>query len=317
MLTHASPYRLFGACLIAAALLLWGSVASAQRSIGFLRAPALAAIDEKTADTDYTEEESFNLERNLIFFEATVDGRPGNFILDTGAPTLIVNHRGKTEEEGTRTGLGAGGDVTLTDHRVERFEMGGRTTANYWAIGLDLRDLEARMDQRVDGFVGYDLINTGELRIDYRTERFQLLKSTRRPEHLGKSPRAVLKFSLVDHLPVVWLRIGKKKYYFAVDTGAGSNLIDRDALPVEAYQATESIINIQGLDGNDTDCPTIEVAPPANLPSAGAESLRFVAMPLDHLRTEGGVHLAGILGSEFLSRYTVGIDYRRQKLYLW
>ena len=39
-------------------------------------------------------------------------------------------------------------------------------------------------------------------------------------------------------------------------------------------------------------------------------------MDLSHLHHDGQ-QLAGILGSAFLSRYTVGIDYRRRKVYLW
>ncbi|MBB4077576.1 hypothetical protein GGR28_000177 [Lewinella aquimaris] len=316
MLIPSSTYRRLLCCLLAVGVVMWGNEGMAQRSVGFLRTTPSETGGEEIIEKRYTEEESFTLARNLIFFVATVDGEPGNYILDTGAPSLIVNHRGTAEEETTRTGIGAGGDVALTDHRVSQFEMGGRTTDNYWAIGLDLRDLEERMDQRVDGFVGYDLINTGELRIDYDDETFQLLKSTRRPQHLGKSPRAVLRFTLVDHLPIVQLNIGKKKYYFAVDTGAGSNLIDRKLVETDEVTETHEMINIQGLDGNDADCPTVRIDAPDNLPD-GAEPLRFVAMDLDHLHTGGGVPLAGILGSEFLSRYTVGIDYRRQKVYLW
>ncbi len=313
---NLSPLRHLPYCPLAVVCLLWTGILTAQRSIGFLRNESHVSVREAAASGAESPVEAFTFSRNLIFFEAVVDGHPGNFILDTGAPTLIVNDRGAGAGMGSHTGVGAGGSVQLTDHRISSFEMGGRAIDNYWAVGLDLRDMERRTNARIDGFVGYDLLNSGELRIDYGRRTFQLLPSLRRPTHAGRVPRAVLKFVLVDHLPVVQVRIEGKKYYFAIDTGAGSNLID-DALTGGAFtQPTGALINIQGLDGNPVDCPLVTLAGTNSLP-AGPQALEFVGIDLKHLQRKGSLPLAGILGSVFLSQYTVGIDYRRHKLYLW
>ncbi len=261
--------------------------------------------------------QSFTFERNLIFFDALVDGRPGRFILDTGAPSLIMNDRGQSRVAGSYTGLGAGGEVRLSDHRVDHFEMGGRRVKNYWAIGLDLSAFEERTDRRIDGFVGYDLLNRGELRIDYGQETFELLRSVRRPIHKGRAPRAVLKFFLLDHLPVVQLDLNGRKWYFALDTGAGANLLDEAVVSSVAAHATANGMNVQGLDGAAADCPVVATPLPSGLPVTGAGAVEFVAMDVAHLQQPQGVQLAGVLGSAFLSRYTVGIDYRRRRVYLW
>ncbi len=303
-------------CLLAVGCLLGSAGLTGQRSIGFLRDGVPVDKRDRTIDDPESPVESFTFSRNLIFFEAVVDGHPGSFILDTGAPTLIVNDRGAGAGARRHTGVGAGGTVQLTDHRVTRFEMGGRAVDNYWAVGLDLRDLERRTNERIDGFVGYDLLNSGELRIDYDRQTFQLLSSSRRPTHAGRAPRAMLKFVLVDHLPVVQVKIDGQKYYFAVDTGAGSNLIDEALAERTRTQATGGMINIQGLDGKPVDCPIVTLSGTNTLPG-GSPALEFVSIDLRHLQRAGSLPLDGILGSVFLSRYTVGIDYRRRKLYLW
>ncbi len=315
MLSQSYPLRHLS-CLLVLVCLAWSGECVGQRAVGFLRGDApVDKGDRRPADPE-SAVENFTFSRNLIFFEAVVDGRTGKFILDTGAPSLIVNDRGAGAGLPSRAGLGAGGAVRLTDHRVAHFEIGGRSIDNYWAVGLDLRPMERRTNERIDGFVGYDMINSGELRIDYGRHTFQLLPSRRHPTYDGNSPRAVLKFTLVDHLPVVQVKLAGKKYYFAIDTGAGSNLVDASLARGDLARATGELINIQGLDGNSVDCPIVTLAAANDLVGATA-GLEFVGIDLTHLQSEGSLPLAGILGSVFLSRYTVGIDYRRHKIYLW
>ena len=242
--------------------LLAGQVGNAQRTVNLLSTSSdlIRTSAERAAASAGAE--AFVFERNLIFFEALVDGRPGNFILDTGAPTLLVNNRGEAGAGSNYTGYGSGGAVALTDHRVGQFEMSGLSVQNYWAIGVDLRSMEARVGLPIDGMVGYDLLNDGELRIDYSARSFRLLPSQRRPVHEAVAPRAVLKFSLVDHLPVVRIRINGKRYDFAIDTGAGSNLVDANIAKKLELSPTGEAMDIQGLDGRSVEAPLLTLPSP-------------------------------------------------------
>lgn len=287
-------------------------LATAQASVAVLSSAGEGHRYGKSADrTDAVVSESFTLRRNLICFEATVDGQLGNYILDTGAPSLIINHRGNGERVTEHQGVGSGGSVALSDYRVGSFEMAQRSIKNYWAIGLDLRSFEARTGQRIDGFVGYDLLNTGELRIDYGKETFTLRKSRRRPLHEGSAPAHVLPLELVGHLPVVTLTVGDQKLRFILDTGAGANLLN-DAATLSSVTPTGSVLNIQGLDGVPADHPVVSL-----VTGISPQAIDLVYMPLGHLQTEGQTAVDGILGAPFLSAFTVGIDYRRRRVYLW
>jgi len=314
MLNQRNRHMPFSASrtLLVAVLWLCVSWAGAQDAVAVLKAASVNAPDAVSSAP--ANEQAFEFTRNLIFFPAVIDGREGKFILDTGAPTLLLNSRGNVTGQPATTGLAAGGTVALTNQRVASFEMSGRSLGKRWALALDLRGMEARTGETIDGFVGHDLLRNGEVRINYPGRKFQLLKSVRNPRHEGRAPVRELKFEYVDHLPVITLRVGKRKLRFAIDTGAGVNLIDPAF--VGLYQPTGEEMNIQGLDGANANHKVVRFS--ANpLTGTNRTDVTCVAMDLSHLQSPGESTIAGILGSDFLSDYVVGVDYRRRKIYLW
>ena len=288
------------------ALLSLPAALSGQGEVGVLRATLLDTEGEEAGGA--AGEEVFTFTRNLIFFTGELDGKPGQFILDTGAPSLLVNTRGRGAG-GAHRGTALGGELPLRHHRIESFRLAGREIGRRWVLGSDLRAMEARTGHRIDGYVGYDLLHSAALRIDYAAATFSLRKSERRPRHRGRAPSHDLRLTFSDHLPVVTLTVGGRKLRFAVDTGAGSNLIDpRHA---ELFAATDRLANLQGLDGRAATYPIFTTD------LLEAPAVDFVALPLDELQSPDGPPLAGILGSDFLSRFTAEVDYRRRRLHLW
>ncbi len=293
-------------------LLLCPFWARTQDAVSFLKAETVdATAGEATLAAG--NEQPFNFARNLIFFNASVDGNPGKYILDTGAPTLLLNNRGVVGTNQQSSGQAAGGDVALAAQRIESFEMGGRSLGKHWALALDLRSMESRTGKRIDGYVGHEFLRGGEVRINFPARKFQLLRSNRFPHHGGQSPHTILRFEYIDHLPVITVKVGKRKLRFAVDTGAGTNLID------EKYRKltlpTGGRMNIQGLDGGNADHDIVSLA---GLPcQEETTTTNFVVMDLSHLQAVGQPPIAGILGSVYLANHVVGIDYRRRKLYFW
>lgn len=299
-------------CLLAG-LLLCVSWARTQDAVYLLK-----ALDENSLPREASAEraatQSFEFHRNLIFFPALMDGKQGTFILDTGAPTLLVNSRNEPLVPSDATGLGTGGEVRLAHRKVQSLEFGGQHLGKRWALALDLRSMEARTGRSIDGFIGYDLLLRQELRIDYAAREFSLLKSSREPLHAERAPDVVFNLEFVDHLPVLRLKVGNRKLRFILDTGAASNLLDRRYSPLA--DLTGGQINIQGLDGHNADHDLVRLDEISGL-ELDQEQRSFVSMDLSHLQSSGDPQLAGVLGSSFLERYVVGIDYRRQKLYLW
>lgn len=308
---HKSGFTSF---LLTFLLLLCGTRARSQDAVFVLKAAREGAADAPAVTVGQTGEQAFDLHRNLIFFPALLDGRPGSFILDTGAPTLLLNGRAEIPAAASQTGFGTGGEVGYDHHRVGSLEFAGRRHGTVWALTLDLRALEARTGRSIDGFVGYEQLLNRELRIDYPGETFSVRRSERRPTHTGRAPDHVFDLDFDGHLPVVTLKLGKQKLRFILDTGAATNLLDPRYVPLS--EPTSDRMSIQGIDGTDRDCPVVALPPVTDL-ILDAIQRRFVAMPLDHLCTDDRRPVAGILGATFLNPYCVGIDYRRGKLYLW
>jgi hypothetical protein len=270
------------------------------------------------ASTDYkaTVDQPFIFSRNLIFFSARINGENGNFVLDTGAPALLLNNRGNDHQgHPASMGVGAGGSVALTNQRVESFEIGDNNLGKRWALTLDMRSMEQRTGQTIDGFVGHELFDNKEVRINFPDRKFSLQKPVRHPLHEGKEPRKVLNFDFVDHLPVITVKVGKRKLRFAIDTGAGVNIIDEGKK--ELFQAVGEQMDIQGFDGNSTVNNVVTIPGLSIVGAEEQEDISFVSMDLTHLQAPAGVPISGIIGSSFLHNYVVGIDYRRRKLYFW
>ena len=111
--------------LVVLLVLLCFDSARTQDAVSVLKATFDA---DRIASTDYaaTTEQPFIFSRNLIFFPARINGRTGNFVLDTGAPALLLNNRGNDlQGHPAPMGVAAGGNVALTNQLVESFEIGG------------------------------------------------------------------------------------------------------------------------------------------------------------------------------------------------
>ena len=84
----------------------------------------------------------FQKKRGLIFVKALLNGEKKNFILDTGAPSLILNSA-YTEEGNLSDSLDAvGGSVSTRKVQVESFDWAGIRQINFETISMDLSHLE-------------------------------------------------------------------------------------------------------------------------------------------------------------------------------
>lgn len=308
---NPADYKLLLLWLLLLCLPLWG-----QNDLAILK------IAEPTPDKiDLLEPESsalvlpFELRRNLIWVTATVNQQSGSFILDTGAPTLLLNNHGE-QAEPSIYGIGSGGSVALQKEKVASFQLAGVEHGNQPAYRVDLSGIAERAQADVLGMIGHKQLRNYELLIDYANEEVHLLSSSKTEKSL--KPRFSIPFTYQGHLPIITLRHGKKKYHFAIDTGAGSNLFHRDGaaeLPTIIKLTGESI-RIQGLDGRQNN----RVIGQVNGFSMAGEPLPttpFVITDLNHLHSNSGKQIDGILGTDFLKNYRISINFRKRRIHIW
>lgn len=170
---------------------------------------------------------SFELVDGLIVVEASVQGQKGNFILDTGAPVVVLNQEVEKQEFElwTPQGDSPGKDITVDDFR---FGTISKRSLDAWA--LDLSYLETKMNRQITGIVGNQIWDDHQLIIDYKNKliTFHLkgddVAITTDQYHIASLPWKVHN----DHLRVIQLEINGRYRQMAFDTGAGISVLDDD-----------------------------------------------------------------------------------------
>jgi hypothetical protein len=124
---------------------------------------------------------------------------------------------------------------------------------------------------------------------------------------------------------VVAVRLGDSKpHAFLLDTGAPSTtvLMPREVLSIDAVARSlsdNSIVFVQGLTG--TDLPAYRVATPSvTVGRARVSNLTYLMVPMPanspSLGDSAYGPIMGVLGNDFLSKFTVTIDYDRSVISL-
>lgn len=295
-------------------LVVTGSV-SAQHSVALLEIPPRPLDVNAILPDNHTLLVPFQLTRGLIWVEATVNNRLGAYILDTGAPGLVLNQDpGDAPTERAHSHQQA---LEIGVMRVEKLTFGGQSMTQFEAYTLDMSHL-SKGGRRVDGLIGYDQLLAYELYLDYHNSQLALLSPG--DNTLSRAGRLLqsIPFTLEGHLPVISVNLNGRVVRLGIDTGAAANLLDprvTRTLPAEAYLILDTE-TVQGLDQKVQRAERIllEALPVGQVV---ATDLGFLVTDLAAVRASAGYTIDGLLGYEFLSRYQVSINYRDNKLNFW
>ncbi|MEM8583335.1 MAG: retropepsin-like aspartic protease [Bacteroidota bacterium] len=297
-------------------ILLWFSSLSvfSQSEIAVLTTGSEASMVSSEIESELIRVD-FDMVSDLIWFKAEIDGEQGYFILDTGAPTLLLNN---WDADGGRmiTGEAANGaPFSLSEGRVRSFQIGGKEQGVQRALGLDLSGMENRSGQTLHGIMGYEQLRRYELLIDYEQGQFELLTRVQRRGRI-EEPLFSIPFRMVDHLPVIRLRVGNKTWHLALDSGAACNLIDEDKLQsIDAYEPTGEQTRLHNLSGSEEITEYIRVS---ELEFRTHQLVDMVFAPTDFgTALTDEIRIDGLLGQPFFQMYRLSIDYKGRKIHFW
>lgn len=139
----------------------------------------------EVVNADITQQIEFDYESRLLFMDARVNGLPGRFIIDSGAPTVI------SRELREALGLRKVKSIDVSDSQnnesklefavLESLAFGGVEIENSAALVTDL-SLFHCLD--IDGLLGANVMSHFNWEVDYREERIRLYSkdSPERPE---------------------------------------------------------------------------------------------------------------------------------------
>ncbi len=291
-----------------------------QHTVSFLNTLPSSVKRSATVQADKTVAEAlipFEVNRGMIIVKAQLNGRTGSFIVDTGAPLMVVN---KSPEPTTRQEARSfASAISYTPETIDRFQWAEMAFQNLDALALDISHLEASTQCALAGMVGYNALYHYEVLFDYRQNRMALYDARRNVLHRTASPLMELSFELQDHLPVVKIQAGAHKLAFGIDTGAGINLIDRqwlEALPAGMLTLQQE----EAVRGMDQQMQTVPSGLISGLELDGLpldDQMGFLFTDLQHLQTNTGLEIDGLLGFPFLKQLVFSINYPKRKLYIW
>jgi predicted aspartyl protease len=265
---------------------------------------------------------------NLILIQAKVDTVEGNFILDTGAPNLVLNMtyfrsypaRYTEAQEGGITGAVNGQQGTTVDH----FTLGA---VNYYHIEADrinLGHIESNKGVKILGLLGMQLFSRFEMIVDYEKMVIMLHlvgnkeASTYKSDQL-KDTSAYNEFpiDLTDEKIIVHTEMAGKKLQFLVDFGAESNVLD-SRLPDKIFKNV-TITRRVVLSGSGTGKVDALYGNLKNLKIGGRNigELPVLITNLESMCTSYDHCLDGMLGFDFLSLHKIGFNFVRRKMYIW
>ncbi|GAB3635608.1 aspartyl protease family protein [Hymenobacter arcticus] len=262
------------------------------------------------------------LRNGLLLVEAEVDGRRGTFLLDTGAPALVLNKREfaapATETTLAATGgAGVNGQLAgLSYHVAQSFDWQGIKFKNKEVPTLDLTSLEQKLGgTTLLGLIGYNILSQYALTLDYRAGKVLL----RQPDPAATPPAVLMRvpFTLSGHLPVVTMTAGGQTFRVGVDCGAQANLLDQQ------YEAGLARVlrraSTAQLSGADAAARTVTTARLPEVRLAGPLAFRkqdTVFADMAHLNQNPNREaLQGLVGYPLLSEYRPTIDYVNKQLY--
>lgn len=289
----------------------------AQNAVAFLEAPLRAETIEVDIHLAGFTKVPIEIVKGMILVEAEMDGQKGLFILDTGAPRMVINSKEKTGS----SSVAANSFSTSFDIQsmtIKHFKWADFTAQHMEALVVDISHIEKSTNRTILGMIGHNALTNREIMVDYAREELYIYPSRKNAVHRAAVPLMTIPFTIQGHLPTVQLKICDIKMRFGLDTGAGTNLIDKkyfDALPANSYTNLH-LEEIQGLDQSINKAKTATIRQ-TSIADKHFQDMEYLFTDLTHLKANSGIEIDGLLGYEFFQRFRFSINYQKQKIYIW
>jgi predicted aspartyl protease len=273
----------------------------------------------------------FSRAGNLIIIRARVDEIEGNFVLDTGAPGLILNltyfrhYPENTEmDAGDAQGGITGGTMAASTMLVADMQIGVFNYKRIPAHRIQLGHIEDYKGIKIHGLLGLQLFTRFEMIINYQTNTILLHRIGKRE---GKNYRHPI-ISTADEVTEwpIWIKDGQllahatianKKLTFIVDTGAESNVLDSRLSNMVLSQVSNlSSISLAGSTHHKVEA----VAGLLSSISFHQHQIKNIPVIITNLEKMSKAYqrsIDGMLGYDFLSNQQVGFNFVNNVMYLF
>ena len=276
---------------------------------------------------EYTIRIPFKLVDHLIVIEAEISNKKGNFIIDTGSETLILNkvhfpefyehQRKQSNASGVLQSVESSYEKYIKEFALEHFKI-----YNKVSDVIDLSHIEHAKKIQLLGVIGYNILKDYEIFIDLYLNQITLSKVDAFGEKWDKNVYLEkiidsLNFKLKNHTIVINGTVNDQNITFGLDTAAEFNQINK-SINKKVLQQFKPIKRLL-LSGAASD-KKIEVLAGKLYRVKLSETVYFgpmytVITNLNKMNEAFGTDLDGILGYAFFEQKRTIINYQKKKLY--
>ena len=257
---------------------------------------------------------SIKVREGIILTSVKINGKTKQFIIDSGAPSMVLNSRYviRTSNSEERKFKGISGKGTSFTSDIKNFTWENFKLKNFKTLAIDFSHLESALNEKIHGLIGYKELSLFTFAIDYKNEKITLWRNF--SKHKNPIKKSV-PFVLQNHLPVFRFSCGKTILNLALDTGAAQNVIDI-ALK-KKLRGKFSFGKESSLQGASTESAAVKEISLNEIETGLITLKKFPAIwhDMSHIKNEN-IEIDGLIGYQFLKKGKFAISYSDAKIYL-
>lgn len=274
----------------------------------------------------YTSRIPFKLIDHLIVVEAELLNQKGNFIIDTGSETLILNgvhfpnmyaYNKKTKET---YGVLESIDNTY-ERQVKEFVLRSFRLENKKSDVINLSHIENSKKIKLLGIIGYNILKDYEIFIDMHLNQITLTKVDSLGNRLDKYVYLEeiidsVNFKLKKHTIILNGTINNQKVKFGLDSAAEFNQINKTVnKKVLKYFIPKKRLKLMGASNKSVEVLAGKLHRVKLNEKTYFGPMLTILTNLNQMNEAFGTDLDGILGYEFFAQKRTIINYQKETLY--
>ena len=271
----------------------------------------------------------FSRAGNLILIKAKADTTEGNYVLDTGAPGLILNltyfrkYGVMAEPDGDKGGI-TGIVNSGSQIMIDSFSIGGIHYYHTEADRINLGHIENSKHIKILGLLGMQLFKPFEMIIDYEKSLLYLHLIKRKEAAVYKSDLLrdtsayrTVPIELTDDKVFAYGELAGKRLKFVIDCAAESNVLDsRLSNKILAHVVVSGRVLLSGSGPAKVEALYGDLED-MRIGGGKISKLPVLITNLEKMCFSYNNCIDGMLGFDFLSLHKIGFNFVTHKMYIW
>lgn len=275
---------------------------------------------------EYTARIPFKRIDHLIVVEAALLNQKGDFIIDTGSESLLLNqvHFPSKYNHSIRTKDASGvldGIENVKQRTLDEFLLHDFVLTNTTSDIIDLSHIEKSKKMHLLGIIGYSILKEYEVFIDFHLNQITLSKvdrfgNKRDPKVYSEKITDSIPFKLKGHTITLSTIINEETLTFGLDSASELNQINKSV----SKKVLKNFFPKRRLQLTGASNTTIEVIAGKLFGVKLSETvycgpMQTILTNLHKMNEVFGIQLDGVLGFEFFQQKRTIINYQKETLY--